>query len=94
MVGRGSPLPRDLKPRDAEAFAFEDIRYTKADWVATVTFNRPKVYNSYRTETLIELNAPRFIESIEITTARKPAGTYSVFGARGTAPGYDLIAGR
>jgi enoyl-CoA hydratase/carnithine racemase len=46
---------RDLKPRDAEAFGFEDILYRKEDWVATVAFNRPRVYNSYRTQTLIEL---------------------------------------
>jgi enoyl-CoA hydratase/carnithine racemase len=55
VVGRGGFLARDLKPRDAESFAFEDILYRKADWVATVTFNRPQVYNSYRTQTLIEL---------------------------------------
>jgi hypothetical protein len=40
----------------------------------------------------IDLNAPRFIDNIVVTTARKPAGTYAVFGARALAPGYDLIA--
>ena len=48
-------MARDLKPQDAGSFGFEDILYSKADWVATVTFNRPRVYNSYRTQTLIEL---------------------------------------
>ncbi len=48
-------MARDLKPQDAGAFGFEDILYTKEDWVATVTFNRPRVYNSYRTQTLMEL---------------------------------------
>lgn len=48
-------MARDLKPQDAESFGFDDILYTKKDWVATVTFNRPRAYNSYRTQTLMEL---------------------------------------
>ncbi len=41
--------------RPAESFGFKEIIYTKQDWVATVTFNRPYVYNSYSTLTLQEL---------------------------------------
>ena len=48
-------MARDLKPQDAGSFGFEDILYSKKEWVATVTFNRPRVYNSYRTQTLMEL---------------------------------------
>ena len=58
------------------------------------TFYVARTLDRRHPQALIELNAPRFIESIEITTARKPVGTYSVFGARGLAPGYDLIADR
>jgi len=39
----------------AEPLEFEDIVYEKRDWVARVTFNRPQVYNAYRTRTLAEL---------------------------------------
>jgi hypothetical protein len=40
----------------------------------------------------IDLIAPRFIDNIVITTARKPAGSYAVYGAQGLATGYDMIA--
>jgi enoyl-CoA hydratase/carnithine racemase len=39
----------------ADSFEFQDILYTKADWVATVTINRPQVYNCYTANTLMEL---------------------------------------
>ncbi|MCW2278171.1 enoyl-CoA hydratase-related protein [Heliophilum fasciatum] len=39
----------------AESFDFKEIIYEKKDWVATVTFNRPHVHNSYSTLTLQEL---------------------------------------
>jgi enoyl-CoA hydratase/carnithine racemase len=48
-------MARDLKAKDPGAFGFEDILYRKEGGVATVTFNRPKAHNSYRTSTLIEL---------------------------------------
>ena len=38
-------------------FEFQEILYEKKDWVATVTFNRPQVYNAYSTLTLRELSA-------------------------------------
>jgi len=41
--------------RDPESFGFEDIIYEKSDWVARVTINRPEVYNSYGTGTLVEM---------------------------------------
>jgi len=44
-----------IQPRDPSSFGFEQIRYTKADWIATVTINRPKQYNAYSTEALEEL---------------------------------------
>ena len=34
---------------------FEDIVYVKEDNIATITLNRPKVYNAFRTQTLQEL---------------------------------------
>jgi enoyl-CoA hydratase/carnithine racemase len=41
--------------RPAADFHFTDIRYEKADWVATVTLNRPQRYNAYSTRALGEL---------------------------------------
>ena len=41
--------------RPAESFDFQEILYTKKDWVATVTINRPHVYNCYSTLTLQEM---------------------------------------
>ena len=38
-----------------ESFDFKEIIYDKKDWVATVTINRPKVFNSYSTLTLQEM---------------------------------------
>ena len=37
------------------SFGFEQIIYTKSDWVATVTINRPQVYNCYSAQTLQEM---------------------------------------
>ena len=34
---------------------FEDIIYAEADGVATITINRPKVYNAFRPQTVMEL---------------------------------------
>lgn len=44
-----------LTGRDPESFGFQDIIYSKADWVARVTINRPDVYNCYSTSTLAEM---------------------------------------
>lgn len=42
--------------RDPQSFQFTEILYTKRDWVATVTFNRPDKYNAYTYRTLQELS--------------------------------------
>jgi enoyl-CoA hydratase/carnithine racemase len=47
---------RKFQGRDPESFEFKDIIYEKKDWVATVTINRPEVFNTYRTETLREMS--------------------------------------
>ena len=47
-------MPR-FEGRAAESFDFQEIIYEKKDWVATVTINRPQVFNSYSTLTLQEL---------------------------------------
>jgi enoyl-CoA hydratase/carnithine racemase len=39
------------------AVEYTEVRYTKADWVARITINRPEAYNAYSTRTLIELAA-------------------------------------
>ncbi len=41
--------------RDPESFGFKEIIYTKRDWIATVTINRPHAYNAYTTQTLLEM---------------------------------------
>lgn len=43
--------------KPVESFDFKEIIYEKKDWVATVTINRPHVYNSYSTLTLQEMAA-------------------------------------
>lgn len=44
-----------FESKPAEAFDFQEIFYTKEDWVATVTINRPHNYNAYSTLALEEL---------------------------------------
>ncbi|MBI4409280.1 MAG: enoyl-CoA hydratase/isomerase family protein [Gemmatimonadetes bacterium] len=44
-----------LEPRPAGSFAFEEVQYTKADWVARVSINRPQHHNAYSTRALLEL---------------------------------------
>jgi enoyl-CoA hydratase/carnithine racemase len=46
---------REFLGKDPSEFGFEDILYEKKDWIGRVTFNRPQVYNTYRTNTLREL---------------------------------------
>lgn len=43
--------------RDPDAFRFRRILYTKGDWRATVTINRPEVHNCLDLETLREMSA-------------------------------------
>ena len=44
-----------FESRDADSYEFEDILYSKADWVARITINRPHNYNAYSTPALEEL---------------------------------------
>jgi len=44
-----------FQPQQAGSFTFQDILYDKHDGVATVTINRPQVYNCYSATTLEEL---------------------------------------
>jgi len=46
---------RKFPASSPESFNFQDIIYEKKDWIATVTINRPHVYNCYTTETLLEM---------------------------------------
>ena len=46
---------REFQSREAASFAFDEVLYRKADWVATVTINRPHNYNAYSTRALREL---------------------------------------
>ena len=46
---------KELEARPAEQFRFSEILYEKSGWTATVSFNRPEVYNAYSTHTLAEL---------------------------------------
>ena len=46
---------REFESRDAASFDFAEVLYRKADWVATVTINRPHNYNAYSTAALREL---------------------------------------
>jgi enoyl-CoA hydratase/carnithine racemase len=41
--------------RPAASFDFKEILYEKKEWTATVTFNRPNVFNAYSTLTIQEL---------------------------------------
>lgn len=41
---------------DPRSFGFKQILYTKDDWRATITINRPKVHNCLNLETLRELS--------------------------------------
>jgi len=44
-----------FSPKPAEGFRFNSILYTKKDWVATITLNRPQVFNAINTEVLDEM---------------------------------------
>ena len=42
-------------PQSPEMFNFSEIIYTKNNWVATITINRPEVYNAYSIVTIQEM---------------------------------------
>ena len=46
---------KSFQPRPPADFGFAEILYEKKDWVATVTINRPQVYNCYTANTLQEM---------------------------------------
>ena len=46
---------RHFESRPADSFDFREIGYRKADWVATVTIDRPHNFNAYSTAALEEL---------------------------------------
>lgn len=48
---------RAFASQPAAGFAFREILYTKVDWVARITINRPGHYNAYSTTALTELTA-------------------------------------
>jgi enoyl-CoA hydratase/carnithine racemase len=41
--------------RPADTFDFREVRYDKADWIATITIDRPHNFNAYSTAALEEL---------------------------------------
>lgn len=48
---------RHFGSRAAGAFDFREIVYSKSDWIATVTIDRPHNFNAYSTKALEELTA-------------------------------------
>lgn len=46
---------KQFSSKNPEDFNFSEILYTKLDWVATITINRPHVYNAYSIITLQEM---------------------------------------
>ena len=44
-----------FETKNPESFDFNEIIYDKTDWVATITINRPDVYNAYSLITLQEM---------------------------------------
>jgi hypothetical protein len=54
-----TPRRRDgpFRVPSADTFGFREVRYAKADWVATVTIDRPHNFNAYSTAALEELTS-------------------------------------
>ena len=48
---------REFDSRPADSFGFREVLYRKAEWVATITINRPHNHNAYSTAALRELAA-------------------------------------
>jgi len=46
---------KQFLPKNPEEFNFSEIIYKKSAWVATITINRPEVYNAYSIITLQEM---------------------------------------
>ncbi|HSA07210.1 MAG TPA: enoyl-CoA hydratase-related protein [Candidatus Gastranaerophilales bacterium] len=46
---------KEFNPKKSEDFNFKEILYSKSNWVATITINRPQVYNAYSIITLQEM---------------------------------------
>ena len=46
---------KEFTPKAPEEFKFSEILYAKSDWIATITINRPEVYNAYSITTLQEM---------------------------------------
>ena len=44
-----------IEPRAVSELGFQDIRYEKSGWVATVTIDRQAAYNAYTAATLREI---------------------------------------
>ncbi|EKE02803.1 MAG: 6-oxocyclohex-1-ene-1-carbonyl-CoA hydrolase [uncultured bacterium] len=44
-----------FETKNPESFDFNEIIYDKTDWVATITINRPDIYNAYSLITLQEM---------------------------------------
>jgi len=61
---------------------YEDIVYEKADGVATITINRPKVYNAFRAHTVVEL-----IDAFQDAGWDKEIGVIVLTGAGGNFSG-------
>jgi enoyl-CoA hydratase/carnithine racemase len=50
-------MPSSYSGKTPQSFRFRNILYSKENWKATVTINRPDVYNCLNLETLRELSA-------------------------------------
>ena len=68
---------------------YEDILYAKANGIARITINRPKVYNAFRTGTLLEM-----IDAFQDANADATVGVIVLRGAGGKAfaAGADISA--
>jgi enoyl-CoA hydratase/carnithine racemase len=44
-----------FESRPADSFGFREVLYTKGDWIATITIDRPHNFNAYSTAALEEL---------------------------------------
>lgn len=93
-VGRQAGAFRSLR---VEAIAGEvQLRSIRIEYSngRMATFYVARVLGRDQRYAYIDLTAPRFIDNIVVTTAKRPVGSYAVFGAQGLRPGGDLIAAR
>ena len=56
--------------------SYADILYDKSDGVATLTLNRPKVLNAFRTQTVLEMT-----DAVEDASADRSVGVMVITGA-------------